>query len=157
MDVETFECSHKRSFASKEGNGKYSIYVKKDNGDDMTIYGEAIGAEGWQKGARLKITAEPKRQSKTGKWYQTAKSVELLGGEVSTSVPVPTVSAAKPMVQDKDAQWKEKYRLTMSNLMASALSNSSGAAGIDFDAIDKIVRKILSAKFDPMDDSLPPF
>ena len=61
------------------------------------------------------------------------------------------------MVQDKDAQWKEKYRLTMSNLMASALSNSSGAAGIDFDAIDKIVRKILSAKFDPMDDSLPPF
>jgi len=61
------------------------------------------------------------------------------------------------MTQDKDAQCKEKYRLTMSNLMASALSNSSCAAGIDFDAIDKIVRKILSAKFDPMDDNLPPF
>ena len=157
MDVETFECSHKRSFASKEGNGKYSIYVTKDDGSDMTVYGEAIGAEGWQKGARLKIMALPARQSKTGKWYQTAKSVELLGGEVSASVPVPTVSAAKPIAQDKDAQWKEKYRLTMSNLMASALSNSSGAAGIDFDSIDKIVRKILSAKFDPMDDSLPPF
>ena len=157
MDVEQFECSHKMSFASKEGNGKYSIYVTKDDGTDMTIYGEAIGAEGWGKGARLKIMAQPARQSKNGKWYQTAKSVELLGGEVNTSVPVPTANTAKPMTQDKDAQWKEKYRLTMSNLMASALANSSGAAGIDFDAIDKIVRKILSAKLDEMDDNLPPF
>ena len=160
MDVEQFECSHKMSFASKEGNGKYSIYVTKDDGTDMTIYGEAIGAEGWGKGARLKIMAQPARQSKNGKWYQTAKSVELLGGEVNTSVPVPTANAAKPMTlinaqKDKDAQWKEKYRLTMSNLMASALANSSGAAGIDFDAIDKIVRKILSAKLDEMDDDLP--
>ena len=155
MDVEQFECSHKMSFASKEGNGKYSIYVPKDDGTDMTIYGEAIGAEGWGKGARLKIMAQPARQSKNGKWYQTAKSVELLGGEVNTSVPVPTASATKPMTQDKDAQWKEKYRLTMSNLMASALANSTGAAGIDFDAIDKIVRKILSAKLDEMDDDLP--
>jgi hypothetical protein len=157
MDVEQFECSHKMSFASKEGNGKYSIYVTKDDGTDMTIYGEAIGAEGWGKGARLKIMAQPARQSKNGKWYQTAKSVELLGGEVNTSVSVPTANATKPMTQDKDAQWKEKYRLTMSNLMASALANSSGAAGIDFDAIDKIVRKILSAKLDEMDDNLPPF
>ena len=155
MDVEQFECSHKMSFASKEGNGKYSIYVTKDDGTDMTIYGEAIGAEGWGKGARLKIMAQPARQSKNGKWYQTAKSVELLGGEVNTSVSVPTTSATKPMTQDKDAQWKEKYRLTMSNLMASALANSSGAAGIDFDAIDKIVRKILSAKLNEMDDDLP--
>ena len=97
MDLETFECSHKRSFASRDGGGKYSNYITKADGTDMTIYGEAIGAEGWQKGARLKISAEPARQSKAGKWYQTAKSVELLGGEVSTSVPVPTVSAAKPM------------------------------------------------------------
>tara|TARA_R110000787_G_scaffold95913_1_gene199119 strand:- start:573 stop:1103 length:531 start_codon:yes stop_codon:yes gene_type:complete len=155
MDVEQFECSHKMSFASKEGNGKYSIYVTKDDGTDMTIYGEAIGAEGWGKGARLKIMAQPARQSKNGKWYQTAKSVELLGGEVNTSVPVPTASATKPIAQDNDAQWKEKYRLTMSNLMASALANSTGAAGIDFDAIDKIVRKILSAKLDEMDDDLP--
>ena len=73
-NLETFECSHKRSFASRDGGGKYSIYVTKDDGNDMTIYGEAVGAEGWQKGARLKITALPARQSKNGKWYQTAKS-----------------------------------------------------------------------------------
>jgi hypothetical protein len=155
MELETFECSHKTAYPSRDGGGKYTIYVTKEDGTDMTIYGEAIGAEGWGKGARLKIMAQPARQSKNGKWYQTAKSVELLGGEVNTSVPVPTASATKPIAQDNDAQWKEKYRLTMSNLMASALANSTGAAGIDFDAIDKIVRKILSAKLDEMDDNLP--
>ncbi len=111
----------------------------------MTIYGEAVGAEGWQKGARLKIIAMPARQSKNGKWYQTAKSVELLGGEVAASVPVPNAVQAAPI---KSGQWEEKYRLTMSNLLAAAISKSSGSVVLndEFDAIDKIVRKILSAK-----------
>ena len=142
QNVETFECSHKKAFASKEGNGKYSIYVTKDDGTDMTVYGEAIGAEGWVKGARLKITAQPQRQSKNGKWYQTATSVELLGGEVAVPTGAnPTATVSK----DPDAQWKEKYRLTMSNLLAAQLS---GGKEVDFDAIDKYVRKILDAKKD---------
>ena len=142
METETFECSHKRSFASRDGGGKYSIYVTKDDGTEMTIYGEAIGAEGWQKGARLKITAQPQRQSKNGKWYQTATSVELLGGEVAVPTGAnPTATVSK----DPDAQWKEKYRLTMSNLLAAQLS---GGKEVDFDAIDKYVRKILDAKKD---------
>ena len=142
METETFECSHKRSFASRDGGGKYSIYVTKDDGTEMTIYGEAIGAEGWQKGARLKITAQPARQSKNGKWYQTATSVELLGGEVAVPTGAnPTATVSK----DPDAQWKEKYRLTMSNLLAAQLS---GGKEVDFDAIDKYVRKILDAKKD---------
>ena len=144
MDLETFECSHKRSFASRDGGGKYSIYVTKDDGTDMTVYGEAIGAEGWVKGARLKITAQPQRQSKNGKWYQTATSVELLGGEVA--VPNGTnVTPTATVSKDPDAQWKEKYRLTMSNLLAAQLS---GGKEVDFDAIDKYVRKILDAKKD---------
>ena len=145
MNVETFECSHKKAFASKEGNGKYSIYVTKDDGNDMTIYGEAVGAEGWSKGSRLKITAAPPRQSKTGKWYQTAQSVELLDGQVATSVPIPTVAptASKPV--DKQSQWKEKYRLTMSNLLAASLQSGKE---VDFGQIDKYVRMILDAQYD---------
>ncbi len=145
-NLETFECSHKRSFASRDGGGKYSIYVTKDDGNDMTIYGEAVGAEGWQKGARLKITALPARQSKNGKWYQTAKSVELLGGEVATTVSVPNTVQAAP---NKSGQWEEKYRLTMSNLLAASLSSGKE---VDFEAIDKMVRKILSAKNDEFED-----
>ena len=145
MNVETFECSHKKAFASKEGNGKYSIYVTKDDGNDMTIYGEAVGAEGWSKGSRLKITAAPPRQSKNGKWYQTAQSVELLDGQVATSVPIPTVAptASKPV--DKQSQWKEKYRLTMSNLLAASLQSGKE---VDFGQIDKYVRMILDAQYD---------
>tara|TARA_B100000427_G_C15245671_1_gene479823 strand:- start:137 stop:634 length:498 start_codon:yes stop_codon:yes gene_type:complete len=145
-NLETFECSHKKSFASRDGGGKYSIYVTKDDGNDMTIYGEAVGAEGWQKGARLKITALPARQSKNGKWYQTAKSVELLGGEVATTVSVPNTVQAAP---NKSGQWEEKYRLTMSNLLAASLSSGKE---VDFEAIDKMVRKILSAKNDEFED-----
>ena len=140
MNLETFECSHKIAYPSRDGGGKYSIYVTKDDGSDMTIYGEAVGAEGWQKGARLKIIAMPARQSKNGKWYQTAKSVELLGGEVAASVPVPNSVEVAPK---KSGQWAEKYRLTMSNLLAASLSSGKE---VDFTQVDGFVRKILSAK-----------
>ena len=145
MNVETFECSHKKAFASKEGNGKYSIYVTKDDGTDMTIYGEAVGAEGWSKGSRLKITAAPPRQSKSGKWYQTAQSVEMLDGQVATSVPIPSVAPAVSKPVDKQSQWKEKYRLTMSNLLSASLQSGKE---VNFDQIDKYVRMILDAQYD---------
>ena len=155
METETFECAHKVAFPSRDGGGKYSIYVKKDDGDDMTIYGEAIGAEGWQKGARLKITAEPKRQSKTGKWYQTAKSVELLEGEVA--VPTGTVANTP---KNSDAQKKEKYRMTMSNLISSYMSGGKMPNDNEFNQIDKFVKKILDVQMNSIEEiksDAPPF
>ena len=148
MELETFECSHKTAYPSRDGGGKYSIYVTKEDGTDMTIYGEAIGAEGWAKGSKLRIKAEPMRQSKSGKYYQTAKSVELVDG---AAVVIPTVSNT-PASTLKDAgiavqnnQWKEKYRLTMSNLLASAIQSGKE---VNFAMIDEYVRKILDAKYD---------
>ena len=146
MELETFTCSHKTAYPSRDGGGKYTIYVTKEDGTDMTIYGEAIGAEGWAKGSKLRIKAEPMRQSKSGKFYQTAKSVELVDG---AAVVIPTV---KPTAtKDVSSQWKEKYRLTMSNLLASYLSNRHGN-DIDedkaFTVCDKLVRQILDAKYD---------
>ena len=147
METETFECSHKMAFASKDGGGKYSIYITKDDGTDMTIYGEALGAERWQKGARLKITAQPARTSKNGKQYQTASSVELLEGEVA----VPTGNASAAPAKDPQAQWKEKYRLTMSNLISSYMSGSKMPTDVEFEQIDKFVKKILDAKYEGED------
>ncbi len=140
MNLETFECSHKIAYTSRDGGGKYSIYVTKEDGTDMTIYGEAIGAEGWAKGSKLRIQAEPMRQSKSGKYYQTAKSVELVDG---AAVVIPTVRPAA--VKDVGSQWKEKYRLTMSNLLASAIQSGKE---VNFEQIDGYVRKILDAKYD---------
>ena len=149
METETFECTDKMAFASKDGGGKYSIYVTKDDGIDMTVYGEAIGAEGWQKGARLKVIAQPVRTSKNGKQYQTASSVELLGGEVA--VPNSNMVSAKGVqaVRDISGQWKEKYRLTMSNLLAASLQSGKE---VSFEQIDGYVRKILQAKMDSVED-----
>ena len=147
METETFECSHKMSFPSKDGGGKYSIYVTKDDGIDMTVYGEALGAERWQKGARLKITAQPVKTSKNGKQYQTASSVELLEGEVA----VPTGNASAAPAKDPHAQWKEKYRLTMSNLISSYMSGSKMPTDAEFNQIDKFVKKILDARYEGED------
>ena len=139
MENETFECSFRKAFEKDDGG--VTVYVTKDDGTDMTIYGEAIGTQRWQKGARLKIAAQPVRTSKSGKQYQTASMIELLSGEVA----VPTGNTSSATGKDFAAQWKEKYRLTMSNLLSAALQSDKE---VDFDQIDGYVRKILNAQYD---------
>ena len=147
METQTFECSFKRAFEKE--NGGVTVYVTKDDGTDMTIYGEALGTSRWQSGARLKIAAQPVRTSKNGKQYQTASSIELLDGEVA----VPSGNMVSPQgvktVRDLSAQWKEKYRLTMSNLLAASLQSGKD---VNFEQIDGYVRKILQAKMDSVED-----
>ena len=139
MENETFECSFRKAFEKDDGG--VTVYVTKDDGTDMTIYGEALGTSRWQKGARLKIAAQPVRTSKSGKQYQTASMIELLSGEVA----VPTGTTSSATGKDPAAQWKEKYRLTMSNLLSAALQSDKE---VDFDQIDGYVRKILNAQYD---------
>ena len=147
METQTFECKFKRAF--EKDNGGVTVYVTKDDGTDMTIYGEALGTSRWQQGARLKIAAQPVRTSKNGKQYQTATSIELLDGEVA----IPENNMVSPQgvktVRDLSAQWKEKYRLTMSNLLAASLQSGKD---VNFNEIDGYVRKILQAKMDSVED-----
>ena len=147
METQTFECSFKRAF--EKDNGGVTLYITKDDGTDMTVYGEALGTSRWQSGARLKIAAQPVRTSKNGKQYQTATSIELLNGEVA----VPSGNMVSPQgvktVRDISAQWKEKYRLTMSNLLAASLQSGKD---VNFEQIDGYVRKILQAKMDSVED-----
>ena len=147
MEVQTFECNFKRAF--EKDNGGVTVYITKDDGTDMTIYGEALGSSRWQSGARLKIAAQPVRTSKNGKQYQTATSIELLDGEVA----IPENNIVSPQgvktVKDLSAQWKEKYRLTMSNLLAASLQSGKD---VNFEQIDGYVRKILQAKMDSVED-----
>ena len=138
MENETFECSFRKAFEKDDGG--VTVYVTKDDGTDMTIYGEAIGTQRWQKGARLKIAAQPVRTSKSGKQYQTASMIELLSGEVA----VPNGATSSATNKDTAAQWKEKYRLTMSNLLSAAIQSGN----VNFDEIDGYVRKILNAQYD---------
>ena len=147
METQTFECKFKRAF--EKDNGGVTLYITKDDGTDMTIYGDDLGTSRWQQGARLKIAAQPVRTSKNGKQYQTATSIELLDGEVA----IPENNMVSPQgvktVRDVSAQWKEKYRLTMSNLLAASLQSGKD---VNFNEIDGYVRKILQAKMDSVED-----
>jgi len=147
METQTFECKFKRAF--EKDNGGVTLYITKDDGTDMTVYGEALGTSRWQQGARLKIAAQPVRTSKNGKQYQTATSIELLDGEVA--VPNNNMVSAKGVqaVRDVSGQWKEKYRLTMSNLLSASLQSGKD---VNFEQIDGYVRKILQAKMDSVED-----
>jgi hypothetical protein len=62
-------------------------------------------------------------------------------------------------VKDVSAQWKEKYRLTMSNLMSAWLSSGKEVTPEIHKNLDLIVRDILNSKMDSVDDLQddPPF
>ena len=57
-------------------------------------------------------------------------------------------SAVQPVIKEPASQWKEKYRLTMSNLLASWLSSGKELTPEVHKNIDLIVRDILDAKYD---------
>ena len=156
MEHETFECTFKKAF--EKDDGQVTVYINKDDGSDMTVYGEALGSQRWPAGARLKIDAQPVRTSKTGKQYQTASRIQCLSevADNSGSTPVnATYSAnvAHAAVKPLD-QFSEKYRLTMSNLIASYMSGGKVPTESEFQQIDKLVRKVLDAKANSVDEIL---
>jgi N-acetylglutamate synthase/N-acetylornithine aminotransferase len=160
MEHETFECSFKKAF--EKDDGQVTVYVTKDDGSDMTIYGEALGSSRWPKGARLKIDAQPVRTSKTGKQYQTASRIECLSEVSDNSGTAPSMvsSTGVQSVRNVVDQFSEKYRLTMSNLIGSYMSGGKIPTESEFQQIDNLVRKVLDAKANSVDEILsddPPF
>ena len=160
MEHETFECSFKKAF--EKDDGQVTVYITKDDGTDMTIYGEALGSSRWPKGARLKIDAQPVRTSKTGKQYQNASRIECLSevsdhsGSAISMVSATGVQSVRNVVD----QFSEKYRLTMSNLIGSYMSGGKIPTESEFQQIDNLVRKVLDAKANSVEEILsddPPF
>ena len=152
MEHETFECTFKKAF--EKDDGQVTVYINKDDGTDMTIYGEALGSQRWPTGARLKIAAQPVRTSKTGKQYQTASKIECLSEQsaapVSNMVSATGVQAGRNMPD----QFSEKYRLTMSNLIGSYMSGGKVPTDSEFNQIDNYVRKILDAQAESIEEIL---
>ena len=154
MEHETFECSFKKAF--EKDDGQVTVYITKDDGTDMTIYGEALGSSRWPKGARLKIDAQPVRTSKTGKQYQTASRIECLSEVSDNSGSAPSMVSATGVqsVRNVVDQFSEKYRLTMSNLIGSYMSGGKIPTESEFQQIDNLVRKVLEAKANSVDEML---
>ena len=152
MEHETFECTFKKAF--EKDDGQVTVYINKDDGTDMTIYGEALGSQRWPAGARLKIDAQPVRTSKTGKQYQTASRIECLSEQ--SAAPVSNMVSATGVQASRNIpdQFSEKYRLTMSNLIGSYMSGGKVPTDSEFQQIDNYVRKILEAKANSVEEIL---
>ena len=70
--------------------------------------------------------------------------IENLSGDSSATPATNMVSSSGVQaVRNINDQFSEKYRLTMSNLLAASLSSGKE---VDFTQVDGFVRKILSAK-----------
>ena len=63
--------------------------------------------------------------------------------QATVNTPVRTNGATS--VRNTQDVWKEKYRLTMSNLLSAAIGSSKE---VDFGQIDKYVRMILEAEYE---------
>jgi len=145
-NTEVYEATVKgvKDIHTEESPVKYWLSVDLDNGSERRLYVEQ-NCRHIQKGQRVKVTGYPIK--KAGSNNQTCVSIDTLDGSeapVVTDAPVPLRSNGKaPSGND----WKEKYRLTMSNLISSWLASGKQLNDDEYNQIDKFVRKILDAQY----------
>ncbi|MDA0764140.1 MAG: hypothetical protein O3A39_06865 [Proteobacteria bacterium] len=128
---------------------KYWLSVELDDRTERRLYVEQ-NCRHIQKGQRVKVTGLPIK--KAGSNNQTCVSVESEGGETMQQTNVSPKVNGVSNISNRSDVWKEKYRLTMSNLLSAAIQSGKE---VSFDQIDKYVRMILSAEYDG--DEAPPF
>lgn len=133
---------------------KYWLSVKLDDNTDRKLF-VPQNCRQMNKGDRVKVTGY--KIKKAGSINQSCIKIEPVDNAEDMGESVPTdkpISTPAPKQVSNGLhfvdQWKEKYRLTMSNLLAAAISKSSGSVVFndEYDSIDKMVRKILSASYD---------
>ena len=125
---------------------KYWLSVKLDDNTERKLF-VPQNCRQMNKGDRVKVTGYVIR--KPGSINQSCTKIEPIteAGQMEESNPQPTVQYKQQVSNGQTDQWKEKYRLTMSNLLAAALNKSSGSVVLndEFGAIDNMVRKVLNA------------
>ncbi len=146
-NTETYTATVKgvKDIHTEEDPVKYWLSVELENGTDRKLYVDQ-NCRHIQKGQKVTVTGYPIK--KPGSNNQTCTKIETDGEAPPQAIVNATArsNGVKSVANTMDV-WKEKYRLTMSNLMAAAIQNHSPDK-VDFDAVDKMVRKILDAQYD---------
>ena len=145
-NTEVYEATVKgvKDIHTEDAPVKYWLSVDLDDGSDRRLYVEQ-NCKHIQKGQRVKVTGYPIK--KAGSNNQTCVSIDSLDGSeapIVTDAPVPLRSNGKT---PSNNDWKEKYRLTMSNLISSWLASGKQLNDDEYNQIDKYVRKILDAQY----------
>jgi len=145
--TETYKATVKgvKDIHDDENPVKYWLSVEMENGMDRRLYVDQ-NCRHIQKGQQVTVTGYPIK--KPGSNNQTCVKIETEEG--ATPMPQAQVNATARSngavsVRNTQDVWKEKYRLTMSNLLSAAIGSGKE---VNFDQIDKYVRMILEAEYD---------
>jgi len=150
-NVESYEATIQglKDIHDDENPVKYWLSVKLDDQTDRKLF-VPQNCRQMNKGDRVKVTGY--RIKKAGSNNQSCIKIEPIDWSnaqeskpQSTTTPAPAAKVSNG--QNLTDQWKEKYRLTMSNLLSSVLPHK-GVNEYDsvFTEVDKLARKILSAE-----------
>ena len=151
--TETYKATVKgvKDIHDDENPVKYWLSVEMENGMDRRLYVDQ-NCRHIQKGQQVTVTGYPIK--KPGSNNQTCVKIETEEGseksegvepmqQATVNTPIRTNGATS--VRNTQDVWKEKYRLTMSNLLSAAIGSSKE---VDFGQIDKYVRMILEAEYE---------
>lgn len=148
--TETYKATVKgvKDIHDDENPVKYWLSVEMENGMDRRLYVDQ-NCRHIQKGQQVTVTGYPIK--KPGSNNQTCVKIETEEGSEGVepmqqaTVNTPTRTNGATSVRNTQDVWKEKYRLTMSNLLSAAIGSGKE---VDFGQIDKYVRMILEAEYE---------
>lgn len=148
--TETYKATVKgvKDIHDEENPVKYWLSVEMENGMDRRLYVDQ-NCRHIQKGQQVTVTGYPIK--KPGSNNQTCVKVETEEGSEGVepmqqaTVNTPARTNGATSVRNTQDVWKEKYRLTMSNLLSAAIGSGKE---VDFGQIDKYVRMILEAEYE---------
>jgi hypothetical protein len=151
MSTETYEATIQglKDIHDDENPVKYWLSVLLDDKRERKLFVEQNCRE-MNKGERVKVTGYIIK--KPGSINQTCIKIEKVDwndaqtSTPATSAPSPSAPVSSGQAVNPSAdQWKEKYRLTMSNLLSSVLpARSTEEYDAVFLAVDRIAKRILS-------------
>lgn len=149
--VESYEATIQglKDIHDQDNPVKYWLSVKLDDQTDRKLF-VPQNCRQMNKGDRVKVTGY--KIKKPGSNNQSCIKIEPMDWKDATEgSPAPAPMAkSKPVSNGQSSadQWKEKYRLTMSNLLSSVLPHKEVSEyDTVFTEVDKLAKKILSAEF----------
>jgi hypothetical protein len=149
MSLEIYNATVKgvKDIHTDDEPNKYWLSVDLDDGSERKLYVDQ-NCRHIAKGSRVTVHGYPIK--KEGSNNQTCVKIETADG---SAAPAPSkkemngMKAAITVGNSKD-QWKEKYRLTMSNLLSAAIQSGRQVDMALYDEIDSIVVKVLNKEYD---------
>lgn len=157
-NVESYQATIQglKDIHDSENPVKYWLSVKLDDQSERKLF-VPQNCRQMNKGDRVKVTGykikKPGSNNQSCIKIEPADWKDSMDDNITSPTPAPAPTA-KPVSTDQKTnshvdQWKEKYRLTMSNLLSSVLPHKEVTEYESiYNEVDKIAKRILSTQTD---------